>query len=83
MLEKPKTVGDLRSLIADAIHDVRYGHLEVEKLAVMSDGFDAINNSLRTEIAAWALLVSVGQGGKQTLGALPLDASSLRPEIKN
>ena len=76
MLDKPKTQGDLRQLIADSIWEVRYGHLAVDRLIAMSGGFDSINTSLRTEIAAWALMVQLGKAQSHELGSLPLNATN-------
>ena len=75
MQDKPKTQGDLRKMIGDAIWEVRYGHLEVERLKAMSEGLDSINNSLRTEIAAWALMLQLGKAQSHELGMLPLNTT--------
>jgi hypothetical protein len=83
MKEKPKTQGDLRELMAGAIWDVRYGHLEIEKLDVMSKGLDSINNSLRTEISAWALMVQLGKAQTHELGSLPLNTASALSELED
>lgn len=82
MLNKPKTQGDLRQLVAEAIYDVRYGHLKKEVLSSMADGLDAINNSLRTEIAAWALQVQLGRATAHELGNLPLNGSKQLEDAK-
>jgi hypothetical protein len=70
---KPKTHGDLRELVANAIHDVRYGHLDREVLYSMAEGLSAVNSSMRTEISAWALMVKAGEAPNHELGSLPIN----------
>jgi hypothetical protein len=82
MLNKPKTQGDLRQLVAEAIYDVRYGHLKKEVLSSMADGLDSINNSLRTEIAVWALHVQLGRATTHELGSLPLNGSKRVEDVE-
>jgi len=75
MQDEPKSLGDVRQVVAEALWDVRYGHLKPEVGVAIAEMADTINNSLRTEIMAWAMAVKTGDNVKHELGALPLNTA--------
>lgn len=71
MREKISKSGDLRKFLSEAMHDVRYGHLEVDRAQAAVKAASQINESIRIECLANKIQAENRQTMQQ-FGALPL-----------
>lgn len=73
---KLQSSADLRRFLLDAIVDVRSGEMPIDRASAISKLSSQVNENLRIEIQAVALLRGMGQA-HDTIGDLPLSVHSV------
>ena len=69
---KIQTCADLRKFLAEALVDLRYGHLDLKVARGMSEMSAQMNSSLKAEIQGWKLRADQGYTEDQRFGSFPL-----------
>lgn len=72
MRQVPNTMGQLRKMLAETFHEVRYGHMPAQQGIATAKIAAQIANLIQVEIDACKFLSEIGQNS-QTFGELPLN----------
>ena len=78
MNEAPDTFGELRRDLAQVMHDMRYGHLDVPRGLAVGKIAAQIANLMNAEIEACRFLSELGQN-TQVLGGTPINRIKIKP----
>lgn len=68
----PNTMGQLRRMLAEACHEVRYGHMDPQRGVATAKIAAQIANLIKVEIEAAQFMAEVG-GQQKSLGELPIN----------
>lgn len=72
MQSVPNSMGELRKLLVQTMHDMRYGHVDVQTGLGMAKVGAQVANLINAEIDACKFLMEVGDK-TQKFGGLPID----------
>lgn len=68
----PNTMGELRRMLAETMHEVRYGHMNATQGVAVAKVAAQIANLIDVEIKACQMLTNMGQE-TQVFGELPIN----------
>lgn len=68
----PMTLGDMRSMLAETMREVRYGHMNPQQGIAVAKVAAQIASLIKVEMEAWQYLDEAGAEVKREMGKLPV-----------
>jgi len=78
-MDAPKNLGELRRMLAETMHEVRYGHMDPARGIATAKIAAQIANAYEVEIKAWVYIQEM-DGEVKSLGKMPINTLPFRKE---